>query len=332
MSPSRSFVLVLLLSCLKRTFADYDPRNYDDLYDLSEYYSSLYMNEGSDMLDDAFGYGAYDFNGYGDSDDNYFYFSNEYDNYYDVYGFDAHAYGYDYFGLEMPKTDCQEDATGEFTLQDEACDLKISGVDKERKGKIPGGVDGIYKISGCFAGFPMYKREGKTKNDTLVLWYSHVFQDWDLTAPEVVVETSPALMYGASRPMEKRPNFLNSSAWHVIADPAVSPANATYTPVKVDVKCADGKELKRPKTNTTVRINQPVLTDEDADIVLRSIYNQPVREADPSVNFFMVVLVALLGSSVVLGVPYILKSKRSNGSTIAEMLETSRKQRGGHMN
>lgn len=47
---------------------------------------------------------------------------------------------------------------------DEACDLEISGVDAVRGGQIPGGVDGIYKISGCFAGFPLYKREGKTKN------------------------------------------------------------------------------------------------------------------------------------------------------------------------
>lgn len=64
----------------------------------------------------------------------------------------------------------------------------------------------------------------------------------------------------------------------------------------------------------------------------RSIYNQPVREADPSVNFFMVVLVALLGSSVVMGVPYMLKSKQSNGKTIAQTLEDRRKRRGGHMN
>ena len=49
-------------------------------------------------------------------------------------------------------------------------------------------------------------------------------------------------------------------------------------------------------------------------------------------NFFMVVLVALLGSSVVMGVPYILKSKRSNGRTRAQMIEGNRKRRGGHMN
>lgn len=46
----------------------------------------------------------------------------------------------------------------------------------------------------------------------------------------------------------------------------------------------------------------------------------------------MVMLVALLGSSVVMGVPYILQSKRSNGKTIAQMLEVDRKQRVGHMN
>lgn len=65
-------------------------------------------------------YGASDFDGYGGySDDNYFYFGDEYDNYYDMYGFDANGYGYDYMSLEMPTTDCQEDGTGE---------VKLSGV------------------------------------------------------------------------------------------------------------------------------------------------------------------------------------------------------------
>lgn len=47
---------------------------------------------------------------------------------------------------------------------DPACNLEISGVDKVRKDKIPGGIDGFYNVSGCFAGFPLYKREVKTKN------------------------------------------------------------------------------------------------------------------------------------------------------------------------
>lgn len=55
MTPFRPALPLLLLSFLRGIVADYDPRNYDDLYELSEYYSSLYMNEDSDMLDDAFG-------------------------------------------------------------------------------------------------------------------------------------------------------------------------------------------------------------------------------------------------------------------------------------
>lgn len=63
-------------------------------------------------------YGANDFDGYGGySDDNYFYFGDEYDNYYDMYGFDANGYGYDYFNLELPKSDCQDDETGDVKLQ-----------------------------------------------------------------------------------------------------------------------------------------------------------------------------------------------------------------------
>lgn len=66
--------------------------------------------------------------------------------------------------------------------------------------------------------------------------------------------------------------------------------------------------------------------------VRRTIYNQPGQDPGASVNFFMVVLVALLGSSVVMGLPYLLQFKQSNGKSIAEIIESDRKRRGGHMN
>lgn len=34
-----------------------------------------------------------------------------------MYSFDANAYGYDYLASELPNTDCQEDPTGEVSLQ-----------------------------------------------------------------------------------------------------------------------------------------------------------------------------------------------------------------------
>ena len=45
---------------------------------------------------------------------------------------------------------------------------------------------------------------------------------------------------------------------------------AKYSAVKVEVKCANGKEIKKSASNTTSKITQPLLTDEDADIVIRS--------------------------------------------------------------
>lgn len=56
MSSFRLGLVLLLLSFLRCSFADYDPRNYDDLYELKEYYGNLYTNDNSDVLDDAFGY------------------------------------------------------------------------------------------------------------------------------------------------------------------------------------------------------------------------------------------------------------------------------------
>lgn len=44
---------------------------------------------------------------------------------------------------------------------------------------------------------------------------------------------------------------------------------AKYSGVEVDVKCTDGKEIKKPAGSTN-KMTQPLLTDEDADVVIRS--------------------------------------------------------------
>jgi hypothetical protein len=44
------------------------------------------------------------------------------------------------------------------------CDVKLSGVDKHLTKDLAGGIDGIYKLDGCFEGLPKYKRTGKTEN------------------------------------------------------------------------------------------------------------------------------------------------------------------------
>lgn len=45
----------LLLCSIGQALANLDPKNYDDVYDFDDYYSSLYAGEDADMLDDAFG-------------------------------------------------------------------------------------------------------------------------------------------------------------------------------------------------------------------------------------------------------------------------------------
>lgn len=43
------------------------------------------------------------------------------------------------------------------------CDIEIKGADENRAGNIPWGIDGVYKLLGCYARYPVYKREGKTR-------------------------------------------------------------------------------------------------------------------------------------------------------------------------
>lgn len=42
--------------------------------------------------------------------------------------------------------------------------MKLSGVDEHLTKDLPGGIDGTYKLDGCFEGLPKYKRTGKTVN------------------------------------------------------------------------------------------------------------------------------------------------------------------------
>lgn len=41
-----------------------------------------------------------------------------------------------------------------------ACDLKVEGADKVLKG-LPGGIDGVYQVTSCESGRPLYTRTGK---------------------------------------------------------------------------------------------------------------------------------------------------------------------------
>lgn len=94
----------------------------------------------------------------------------------------------------------------------------VSGVDEHLTNGV-GGVDGLYKLDGCFLGCPKYKRAGKAANgvsmlalklsllllhvlltrcvghglktascvaDVRTLWKSAIFKDWNISAGEDV--------------------------------------------------------------------------------------------------------------------------------------------------
>lgn len=153
MIPIFRGVVLMLLCCLGRTLANYDPKNYEDLYDFDDYFAHL----NPDMLDAAFGYGtacsrstrfclclmhrhstpvglhlsifgyismhncrygASDLDGYGAfSDDDLLYFGNDEENYYNRFGFDPNDYSYELLNKGMPKIDCTEDSSGKVELQ-----------------------------------------------------------------------------------------------------------------------------------------------------------------------------------------------------------------------
>lgn len=54
-----SLLLLLLPNVILTAAAYYDPKNYEDLYDFSDYYDSLYGSGDGEILDDAFGYSTH---------------------------------------------------------------------------------------------------------------------------------------------------------------------------------------------------------------------------------------------------------------------------------
>ena len=46
---------------------------------------------------------------------------------------------------------------------------------------LAGGIDGIYVLSSCYNGKPMYRRKASPANEERVMWYSSTFGDWDVS-------------------------------------------------------------------------------------------------------------------------------------------------------
>lgn len=116
-----AFSLAILCLPVHRTVADapadsgqseeYEP------YDLEDAYGDP-MRMSDDLLED-FGYGTDSLEGYaGYGEDSLFYYSDEFDEYYNKYGIYADEYGYDYFERDSDDdTDCKQDKDGKVTTK-----------------------------------------------------------------------------------------------------------------------------------------------------------------------------------------------------------------------
>eukprot|EP00892_Ulva_mutabilis_P006098 jgi/Ulvmu1/3860/UM018_0079.1 len=227
---------VLLLLCLKSTRASANQLAADDQAHKSQIYGDAYGNVESDSLNDVI------------------------EEYNDVYIDDAgHGVRLLYGGqgagtegsaggsadeeTEIYVEECQNEDEGD-SQQDAACDIEIRGADIDRKGRIPFGIDGLYTMIGCFRGFPVYSREGKTRLERRILWFSHVFEDWDVIVGDFTVDqiNRPPLMYGASVPTAYRPELLAADAWKVMNVYHPAHADLAYSPATVSVECVGQQE------------------------------------------------------------------------------------------
>eukprot|EP01025_Chloroclados_australasicus_P059193 TRINITY_DN7475_c0_g2_i3.p1 TRINITY_DN7475_c0_g2~~TRINITY_DN7475_c0_g2_i3.p1 ORF type:complete len:352 (-),score=57.18 TRINITY_DN7475_c0_g2_i3:436-1491(-) len=327
-----TFGLLVVLAAADMAYNDdgYDLANYDGNYAALDGLN-YYGGGAYDQEYDEFAYGADyqdpEYGGYGEDDAHYY--GDEYSEYYEEYGQYGDQYGDDYFfdDAERQTGDCTEDETGKATLAEPACDVKISGFSSAQ---IPGGIDGTYRMKGCYQGRPKYKREHSPKNQDRTLWYSAMFSDWDISAGQEPNEAT-ILAYGGDGQEETRPNFVPADRWHLHAADAGSDEVREFKNLKVDILCVDGKALDKPKDDG---VYQPLLTQDEAEAKYRAVYTRyGRRDPDPTVNFAMVIFMVLIGVLVVLGIPYMMfrrKDGKGANKSFAQMLEEARKKRAGH--
>jgi hypothetical protein len=102
----------------------YEPYEYEPAY--------ADGTDGANDLLDNFGYGTdsiEEYAGYGE--DSLFYYSDEYDEYYNTYGVYADEYGYDYFDSDKGgEPDCQQDDNGKTSTKGA---IQVSALHSHRK-------------------------------------------------------------------------------------------------------------------------------------------------------------------------------------------------------
>ncbi|KAF8058457.1 hypothetical protein HT031_005581 [Scenedesmus sp. PABB004] len=324
----------LLLAAAPRPARGYEYEydgGYDGLYGDDMYYDYLddygYYGDDADSYYEEYGYYA---------DDDFF----GYDDYYDEY--------YDYYDDVDAPADCSVEKDGRVKLANGTapCDIRITGVDKQAD-KLPGGLDGVYKLTGCHDGRPSYKRAGSPPGEDRVLWYSRGFGDWDVSKGPEPTEAD-ILMYGGD--IEHHPVPLFVKAWHLGGDlKSGGGANASaggsddvYVPVAARLACADGTVVKPPPVNPAVQKAGPILTDAEIEAKYKLIYEKYGRrpEPNPSLNFSFVIMLVMVGLAIVLAIPYALVRKRGGApgakgyqpvaTSFAAVIQQSKKKQSGH--
>eukprot|EP01026_Neomeris_dumetosa_P063112 TRINITY_DN598_c0_g1_i1.p1 TRINITY_DN598_c0_g1~~TRINITY_DN598_c0_g1_i1.p1 ORF type:complete len:499 (+),score=99.49 TRINITY_DN598_c0_g1_i1:236-1732(+) len=315
----------------------YNPM-YQGLYE--DYYEEYYY-EDDDYVNYEY-YGDYGYYGVYDENGDFYDFAMD-----DEYG--DYDYLYDYFDSLEDK--CQFDTEKNaliFNASMDICNITVQGADAFLK-DFKGGIDGVYKLAGCYNDRPKYVRD-EHQGQERVLWFHDVYQDWNINPGKEPSEME-IIINGGQGLSEERPNFVGEKGW-LIAEKLVTDKKGEvskedqeeleqqaffydyYDEVKLDfmnidlkVTCDDGRELNRPERSQMSQ--QPLLTDEEMEWQYRGIYEKYSRKQRPQqINFALVVVVVFAGMGVVFGIPFLMARKVSKtGKTYWKMYQEAQKQR-----
>eukprot|EP00884_Botryococcus_braunii_P016135 jgi/Botrbrau1/3204/Bobra.37_2s0034.1 len=205
----------------------------------------------------------------------------------------------DYFGImnhyldDEFSEDCRlgEDGKPVFSGT-KPCDVKVEGADKVLK-DLPGGIDGVYEVTTCENGRPMYSRKTMKAGEERVIWYSSEFGNWDLTNGSVP-SIEYILIYGGSRESwENRPQLVESGWSLSTANLKDYNGDEDYTAIDLTMVCADGSKTDI-KVEDRYGKKPMLLTEEEADAQYRTVYARAARKwSSAEVN-----LVSLLFSAL----------------------------------
>ena len=206
---------------------------------------------------------SYDTAGDDESD---WYYDDWDDENYDDYNYDDY---FDFSESHLEKNDCITHEDGSFSLNGTtACDIVIEGADKLTK--VPQ-FDGTYKMSGCNAGRPFYKKEGYKEG--LFLWFSAYFRDWDvgtsIPGDDDIFEDN-SLIFGGMGNEEARPEKVPAGEWYIKAELLKTPDS--------DMDFAQAKELqvKCKKGSSTLKTDdlKPQKTSRDVETQAQQDFNK----------------------------------------------------------